>query len=407
MPARTPCLFALAVALVMAVAGQAQAQKKYAPGVTDTEIKIGQTMPFSGPLSAYGQIGRAEAAFVRMINDEGGVNGRKINLIQLDDGYQPPKTLEQTRKLVEQDGVAFIYGPLGTPTDMAIRGYLNERKIPHLFIGSGSSQFDKPKEFPWSLPFLPSYQAEARIYARWLLATKPDTKAAVLYQNDDYGKDLLQGFREGFGADADKRIVATASYETTDPTIEQQVLTLKGSGANVFFSITTPKFAAQSIRTVYDSGWRPLFIENFVGTAVAAVMKPAGLDKSVGIVSAIYAKDPTDPQWQTDPDYQVWRKWMAKYQPDGDVENLFNVDGYNWGSLLVHLLKASGDNLTRENILYQATHLDYAPPMLQPGIKMHTTPDDYVAVKQMRLVRFDGKTWVPFGEAQDGRLSLK
>lgn len=406
MTTRTTML-ALAAGLALVVAHQAAAQKHYAPGISDTEIKIGETMPLSGPLSAYSEIGRAEAAYFHMVNDKGGVNGRKLTLIQEDDGYQPPKTLEQTRKLVEDEGVAFIWGSVGTPTNMAIRAYLNEKKVPQLFIGSGSSKFDDPKHFPWTMPFLPSYLAEGRIYARWLLQTKPDTRAAVLYQNDDYGKDLLQGFREGFGAEAQQRIVATASYEPTDPTIEQQVLTLKGAGANVFFSVSTPKFAAQSIRTVYDSGWKPLFIENFVGSAVAAVLRPAGLEKSVGLITANYEMDPTDPQWQGNPHYKEWLAWMEKYMPGADTKDLFNVAGYDWGATLVHVLEACGDNLTRENILAQATHLDFTPPMALPGVSMHTTPDDYVTVKQMVLQRFNGTIWVPFGQAIDGRLSLK
>jgi ABC-type branched-subunit amino acid transport system substrate-binding protein len=401
-------MLALALGLAaLAAAPNAQAQKHYAPGITDTEIKIGQTEPLSGPASAYSQFGRAEQAFIRMINDQGGVNGRKLKLIQEDDGYQPPKTLEQTRKLVESDGVAVIFGSIGTPTNMAIRAYLNEKKVPQIFIGSGSSKFDDPKHFPWTLAFLPSYLAEGRIYARWLLATKPDAKVSVLYQNDDYGKDLLQGFQEGFGADAGKRIIATASYETSDPTVEQQVLTLRGSGANVFFLIATPKFAAQSIRSVYDSGWKPLFIDNFVGSAVAAVLKPAGLDKSVGLISAGYEIDPTDPQWESNAHYKEWRAWMAKYMPDGDVKDQFNVTGYDFAAALVHALQACGDDLTRDNIMAQATHMDFAGPMFLPGIKLQTTPADYVGVKQMVLQRFNGTIWVPFGEAIDGRLSLK
>jgi len=400
-----PLALALGLAALFAVS-DAQAQKQYAPGITDTEIKIGQTEPLSGPASAYSQFGRAEQAYVRMINDRGGVNGRKLTLIQADDGYQPPKTLEQTRKLVENDGVALMFGSIGTPTNMAVRAYLNEKKVPQLFIGSGSSKFDDPKHFPWTLAFLPSYLAEGRIYARWLLTTKPDTKAAVLYQNDDFGKDLLQGFREGFGPDAGARIVTTASYETTDPTIQPQVLTLQGSGANVFFSITTPKFAAQSIGAVYDSGWKPLFIENFVGSAVAAVLKPAGLDKSVGLISAQYEMDPTDPQWTSNPHYEEWLEFMTKYMPDGDLKDVFNVTGYDFAAALVHVLQACGDNLTRENIMNQATHLDFAPAMFMPGVKMQTTPDDYVAVKQLVLQRFNGTIWVPFGEVMDGHLSL-
>ncbi len=404
-----PRALALAIAVAATVtAHPAWAQKNYAPGISDHEITFGQTLPLSGPASAYGQIGRAEAAYFHMINDEGGVNGRKLTFIQLDDGYSPPRTVEQTRKLIEEDHVAFMFSTIGTPTNVAIRKYLNEKKVPQLWIGSGGSLFDDPKHFPWTIAFLPSYLVEGRIYARYVLANKPDAKAAVLYQNDDFGKDLYNGFREGFGAQADKRIVATATYEITDPTIDQQIVTLQSSGADVLFTAATPKFSAQAIRKVYDIGWKPLYFVDYVGSAVAAVLKPAGLEKSVGLISTAYLKDPTDPQWQNDPDYKTWRKWMAKYMPGGDVADLFNVTGYVEGTVLVHILKQCGDDLSRSNILYQATHLhDLAVPMMQPGITMNTSPDDYVPVKQMRLVRFNGKTWVPFGQAIDGRLSLK
>ena len=392
---------------LIALAAPAVAQKQYAPGITDTEITFGQTLPLSGPVSAYGQIGRAEAAYFHMINDQGGVNGRKLNFLQLDDGYSPPKTVEQTRRLVEQDRVAFVFSSIGTPTNLSVQKYLNDHKVPQLWIGSGSSKFDDPKHFPWTIAFLPSYMVEGRIYARYLLTEKPDAKVAVLYQNDDYGKDVLDGFRQGFGADADKHIAATASYEVSDPTVDQQITSLQSSGAGVFLSIATPKFSAQAIRKVYDIGWKPLFIVNFVGNSVAAALRPAGLEKAVGLISTAYEKDPNDPQWANDSGYKDWRAWMAKYMPDGDLTNQFNVTGYEEASVLVHILRECGNNLTRENIMEKATHLKFAPPMLQPGIQMATTPDDYVAVKEMRLVRFDGKTWVPFGEAINGRLSLR
>jgi ABC-type branched-subunit amino acid transport system substrate-binding protein len=400
---------AASLALAAFVAGSAAAaDKQYAPGITDTAIKFGQTLPLSGPASAYSQVGRAEAAYFHMINDQGGVNGRKLDLIMLDDGYSPPKTVEQTRKLVEEEKVAFLFSSVGTPTNMSVRAYLNQHKVPQLWIGSGSSKFDDPKHFPWTMAFLPSYLVEGRIYARYLLATKPDAKAAVLYQNDDFGKDLLQGFREGFGADADKRIVATASYEVTDPTIDQQIVSLQGSGADVFFAIVTPKFSAQALRKVSDLGWKPLYIVDYVGSSVAAALKPAGLEKAVGMISTAYVKDPTDPQWQNDADYKAWRAWMAKYMPDGDLDNAFNAEGYVEAEALVHILKACGDDLTRENIMAQATHLTkLALPMVESGITMNTTPDDYVPVKEMRLVRFDGKTWVSFGDTIDGRLSQR
>ncbi len=400
---------AASLALAALLAGSAAAaDKQYAPGITDTAIKFGQTVPLSGPASAYSQVGKAEVAYFHMINDQGGVNGRKLDLVMLDDGYSPPKTVEQTRKLVEEEKVAFLFSSVGTPTNMSVRAYLNEHKVPQLWIGSGSSKFDDPKHFPWTIAFLPSYLVEGRIYARYLLATKPDAKAAVLYQNDDFGKDLLQGFREAFGAQADQRIVATASYEVTDPTIDQQIVSLQGSGADVFFAIVTPKFSAQAIRKVHDLGWKPLYIVDYVGSSVAAALKPAGVEKAVGMISTAYVKDPTDPQWQNDADYKAWRAWMAKYMPDGDLDDAFNVTGYVTAEALVHILKACGDDLSRANIMAQATHLTkLALPMVEPGITMNTGPDDYVPVKEMRLVRFDGKTWVSFGEAIDGRLSQR
>jgi branched-chain amino acid transport system substrate-binding protein len=399
---------ALALFLATVVALPAMAQKKYAPGVTDTEIKFGQTLPFSGPVSAYGQIGRAELAYFAMINDQGGINGRKLNLIQLDDAYSPPKTVEQTRKLVEQENVAFVFSMIGTPTNMAIRKYLNDRKVPQLWIGSGGQQFDDPEHFPWTLAFLPSYLVEGRVYAKYILATKPDAKIAVLYQNDDFGKDLLDGFEQGLGDQAKTMIVARASYETSDPTVDQQVLSLQGSGADTLFTMATPKFSAQAIRKVYDTGWKPFYIVNYTGSAVAAVLKPAGLEKSVGLISTAYLKDPTDPQWQNDAGYQDWLAWMGKYMPGGDVADLFNVTGYTESQALVHILKAAGDDLSRENIMRQATHLSgLALPMLQPGVVLSTSPTDYLPVKQMRLVRFDGRTWVPFGAAIDGRISQR
>jgi branched-chain amino acid transport system substrate-binding protein len=400
---------ALAIAVIaLAAAPAASAAKHYAPGITDTEITIGQTLPLSGPASAYAQVGRAEAAYFHMINDAGGVNGRKIDLIQRDDGYSPPKTVEQTRKLVEEDHVAFLFSSIGTPTNMAVHEYLNHMKVPQLWIGSGSSKFDDPKHYPWTMAFLPSYLVEGRIYARYLLATKPDAKAAVLYQNDDYGKDLYEGFRQGLGAAANKVIVASASYEVTDPTIDQQIVTLQASGANVFLAIATPKFSAMAIREVYNLRWKPLYIVNYVGSSVAAALKPAGLDKAVGMISTGYVKDPTDPQWQNDADYRAWRAWMAKYMPGGDLDNAFNVEGYIEAEALVHILKSCGDDLTRQHIMDAAAHLhNLSLPMMEPGITMNTTPDDYVPVKEMRLVRFDGRTWVSFGEAINGRLSEK
>ena len=399
----------LAVPLCLALmAAPAWAEKQYAPGISDTEIKFGQTLPLSGPVSAYGQIGRAEAAYFRMINDQGGVNGRKLEFVQLDDGYSPPRTVEQTRKLVEEEQVAFVFSTIGTPGNMAIRKYLNDRKVPQLWVGSGSSHLADPEHFPWTMAFLPSYLVEGRVYAKYILSHTPDAKVAVLYQNDDFGKDLLQGFQEGLGAAAAKMIVASASYEVSDPTIDQQVLSLQGSGADTLFTVVTPKFSAQAIRKVYDIGWRPRYFVSYTGSAVAAVLKPAGLEKSVGLVSTAYLKDPTDPQWKGDQGYKDWLAWMEKYLPGGDIADLFNVTGYVEASVLVQVLKRCGDDLSRENMMRQVTHIEnLALPMLQPGIVFSTSPTDYTPVKSMRLVRFDGTTWVPFGDPIDGRLSQR
>jgi branched-chain amino acid transport system substrate-binding protein len=393
---------ALAFAALALCAGACAAQgaKTYGPGVTDHDITIGQTMPYSGPASAYGAIGRAEVAYFHMINDQGGVNGRKINLTSLDDGYSPPKTLEQTRRLVEQDQVAVIFGSLGTPTNSAIRKYLNERKVPQLFIATGGSQFGDPEHFPWTMPFAPpSYRTEGSIYGKYILQNKPDAKVAVLYQNDDLGKDLLQGLRDGLGAEADKRIVAIASYEVTDPTIQSQIVALHGSGADTLLTAATPKFAAQSVRAVYDIGWKPLHFLDYAGSAVAAVLVPAGLEKAVGIMSTTYLKDPTDPQWKDDPAYKDWLAWMKKYNPEGDIADLYNVVGYTSAMMMVQVLKECGDDLTRDSIMKHAANLHGVTlPMLQPGIVINTSPTDYFPVKQMRPVRFNGQTWAPLGD---------
>jgi branched-chain amino acid transport system substrate-binding protein len=397
---------AVLTSLALGAALPAQAQKHYAPGITDTEIKFGQTLPLSGPVSAYGQIGRAEEAYFAMINDQGGINGRKLTLVQADDGYSPPKTVEQTRKLVEEDKVAFIFSSIGTPTNLSVEKYLNDRKVPQLWIGSGSHDFAEPKRFPWTIAFLPSYLIQGSIYAKYILANTPDAKIATLRQNDDFGKDLYDGFVAGLGDKAKKMIVASATYEVSDPSVDQQIISLQGSGADTLFVAATPKFSAQAIRKVYDLGWKPHYFVNFEGSAVAAVLKPAGLEKSVGLISTAYLKDPTDPQWQDDPGFKAWLAWMAKYMPGGDVADLFNITGYTEGLMLVQILKACGDDLSRENIMRQVTHLDHVVlPTFQPGVEINTTPDDYVPLKQMRLVRFDGTTWVPFGSAITGQLS--
>jgi branched-chain amino acid transport system substrate-binding protein len=371
--------------------------KSYGPGVSDAEITIGQTMPYSGPASAYGTIGKADAAYIAMINDHGGINGRKINL-SLDDSYSPPRTVEQTRKLIEEDHVLLDFNPLGTPTNTAIQRYLNEHKVPQLFVATGATKWGDPKRFPWTMGWQPTYQIEGRLFAKYLFESKPDAKVGVLYQNDDYGKDYLKGLRNGLGDKASKMIVRALSYETSDTTVDSQIISLQSSGADVFYDITTPKFAAQAISEVHDIGWKPLHYLNTVSASVSAVLKPAGLDKSIGLVTAEYLKDPTDPQWRDDTAYKEWTAWMTKYYPDGDRADAFNVYGYSVTATLVEVLKQCGDDLTRANVMKQAEHLDFDAPLLLPGVKVHTTPTDFFPINEMQLAKFDGKTWQRFGQ---------
>jgi branched-chain amino acid transport system substrate-binding protein len=408
MAALRPVLRALVFVLWMldwAIYGcmPAVAQQHYPPGISDTEIKIGQTMPYSGPASAYRAIGMAERAYLAMINDQGGINGRKIKLISVDDGYSPPKTFEQTRKLVEQDEVAFIFSSLGTPTGIVVRKYLNERKIPQLFQASGATFWGDPEHFPWSIGWQPNYQTEGAIYGRYLLGERPDAKVAVLYQNDDAGRDYFAGFKAGLGADATQRMVAAlATYATSDPTLDSQIVTLQASGADVLFDNTTPKFAAQAIRKVYDVGWKPLHFLTSVATSVSAVLEPAGFEKSQGLITAAYLKDPNDPQWANDPAYKDWLAFMKRYYSDGNLGDSFNVYGYSVAQTLVQMLRQCEDNLTRENIMRQAAHLNLELPMLLPGIRVHTAPADFFPLKQVRLQRFQGRQWVLFGEVIGG-----
>ncbi len=381
----------------------ARAQTQNAPGVTDTEILFGQTMPYSGPASSYGTIGRAEANYFKMINDQGGINGRKLNFESLDDGYVPPRTVELTRRLVEQDKVAFLYGPLGTPTNNATRKYLNERKVPTLFLATGATQFGDRDKFPWTMGWQPTYQVEGHIYAKHILAAAPDAKIAVLYQNDDSGKDYYKGIRDGLGDKADKMVVASNTYEVTDPTIDSQLVTLKGSGADVLFQTGVPKYVAMGVRKVYDIDWRPrIFIVSSTGSSVATGIIPAGPEKAVGVITTTYIKDPTDGQWANDPGFKGWLDWMKKYYPDGDLKDVNNAYGYTSAQTMVQVLKQCDKDLSRENIMRQAATLDMELPMLQPGIRVKTSPSDYYPLKQMRLVKFDGKAWVPFGEAITG-----
>ena len=391
-------LFVLGLTACIAMPA-ALAEKKYGPGASDTEIKIGSTNPYSGPASAYGTIGRAEAAYFKMINDQGGINGRKINFISLDDGYSPPRTVEQVRKLVEQEQVLFLAGTLGTPPNSAIHKYVNAKGVPHIFVNTGATKWGDPKNFPWTMGFNLNYQAEGHIYAAYILENKPDAKIAILYQNDDYGKDYVKGLKDGLGDKAAKMIVAETSYEVTDPTVDSQIVTLKASGADTFFNVTTPKFAAQAIRKVYDMGWRPLHILNQVSASVGAVLTPAGLDKSGGLITANYVKDPADPQWLNDPGFKEYAAWFKKYYPEGDINDVFNVSGYLIAQGVVHVLKACGDDLTRENVMKQMSSIkDLQMAMMLSGIKWNTSASDYFLIESAQLFRFDGKEWVGFGK---------
>ncbi len=393
---------ASAAGLVLA-SGLAWAAGQYGPGAGDTEIKIGNTVPYSGPASAYGTFGRSEAGYFTMINEQGGINGRRINFISRDDSYSPPKTVEQVRKLVEEDQVLLMFSTLGTPPNTAIQGYLNDNKVPHLFIASGADKWNDPKHFPWTMPWSPSYRIEARIFARYILNDMPQAKIGVLYQNDDFGKDYLIGLREGLGDKAGKLIVATQSYETTDATADSQIVALQGSGADVLLTAAIPKFAAQTIRKVYDIGWKPTQFLSYVSNSVGAVMKPAGPEKGVGIISGAFDKDPTDPQWQGTPEYQDWLDWMKKYNPSGNLADALTVDAYGRAQTIVAVLKACGDNLTRENVMKQAASIhDLKLPMVLPGITISTSADDYAPMKQMQLQKFDGNTWKLFGTVMSG-----
>ena len=390
--------FAVA-ALGLALALPAVAQKKYDTGASDTEIKIGNTIPYSGPASAYGTIGKAEAAYFKMINEQGGIGGRKINYISLDDGYSPPKAVEMARRLVEQDEVLFLLGTLGTPSNTAIHKYMNSKKVPQLFVATGASKWNDPKNFPWTMGFNTNYHSEGKLYGQQILKDKPNAKIAVLYQNDDYGKDYLAGFEAGLGDKAKTMIVARATYEVTDPTIDSQIVTLKGSGADVFFNITTPKFAAQAIRKVADIGWKPVHYLNQVSASVGSVLQPAGLDKSVGLVTIQYLKDPVEPEFANDPAMKDYFAFMKKYLPDANPNDANNTYGVAVAQLTMQVLKQCGDNLTRENVMKQAASLkNFQVPLALPGILANTGPDDFAPFQSMQLVRFDGKSWVPFGK---------
>ncbi|WP_218511207.1 ABC transporter substrate-binding protein [Variovorax sp. dw_308] len=389
----------IACGLAAAMLGStAMAQKKYDPGADDKEIKIGQIGPYSGPASAYGAIGKTIGAYFDKINAEGGINGRKIKYLPLDDGYNPAKTVEMARKLVEEEEVLLVFNPLGTATNTAIRKYLNDKKVPQLFVATGATKFGDPKSFPYTMGWQPPYAAEARIYAQHILETQPGAKIAVLYQNDDFGKDYLQGFEEGLGDKAKTMIVSKQTYEVTDPTIDSQMLSMKSSGATVFFNVTTPKFAAMSIKKAAEIGWKPVHYLTNVSISVSSVMEPAGLQNSAGILTALYGKDPTDPQWANDAGMKDWLAFMKKFYPAGSLTDANSVYGYGVAQTLVQVLKQCGDNLTHENVMKQAASLEMTLPMSLPGINIKTGPDDFYPIEREQLAKFDGKTWVLFGK---------
>ena len=390
----------LVLSLIMTcTASVSWGQKKYDPGATDTSIKIGQTMPYSGPASAYGVIGKVQSAYFTQLNESGGISGRKINFISLDDGYSPPKTVEMIRKLIEQEDVLFTVGTLGTPSNSAIHKYMNIKKVPHLFLATGASKWNDPKNFPWTLGFNLNYRSEGKLYALDILRNRPNAKIAVLFQNDDYGKDYLIGFKESLGDKAKTMIIAEASYEVTDPTIDSQIVTLKGSGADTFFNITTPKFAAQAIRKVDEIGWKPVQYLNQVSASVGSVLKPAGLEKAAGIISMQYIKDPTDRTWEKDPAMLDFKALLKKYLPEVNPDDGNATFGYALAQITHHILLQAGDNLTRENIMKQSTSLNnYQIPIVLPGVLASTTTADYALFQSIQLVKFDGAKWVAYGK---------
>ncbi len=385
-------------AAAMAAASRRPGAAADTPGVTATEIKIGNTMPYSGPVSSYSPIGKIESAFFKMVNDQGGVAGHQINFISLDDGYSPPKTVEDVRRLVEEEQVAFLFNTLGTPTNSAIVRYLNQKKVPHLFVATGAAKWGDQKEYPWTTGFQPDYRTEAQIYAKYILKQKPDAKVAVLYQNDDFGKDYLVGLKAVFG-DRYAKMVTEATYEPTDPTIDSQVATLQASGADVLVVAAAPKFGAQAIRKVYDLGWKPMFFMTNVSISVASVLTPAGPEKAIGMISTGYLKDPTDHQWDNDAGMQEWRGFMAKYMPGADLTDANYVYGYAAAKTMLQVLKQCDGNFSRENVMKQAENLhDLELPTLLPGIKVSTSHTDHRPIKAMQLEKWDGKTWVLFGD---------
>jgi ABC-type branched-subunit amino acid transport system substrate-binding protein len=392
-------LLAAATALTVLATQNAFAQKKYDTGASDTEIKIGNVEAYSGPASAYGVIGKTEEAYFKMINDQGGINGRKINWISYDDGYSPPKTVEQIRKLIESDEVLLVFNALGTPTQSAVQKYQNNKKVPQLFLATGASKWNDPKDFPWTMGYQPSYRVEARIFAKYIMKAKPDAKVAVFYQNDDFGKDYLAGLKDVFGAKASSIIVAEESYETTEPSIDSHIVKLKGTGADVLVDIATPKFAAQTIKKLAELQWKPMHVMTDVSISIGAVMKPAGLDASEGVLSAGYLKDASDPQWKDDAGMKKFMEFANKYMPGADIADANLVYGYSAAQTMVQVLKQAGDNLTRENVMKQAASLkDFAPDTLLPGIKVNTGATDFAPVEQLKMMQFKNGKWDFFGD---------
>jgi branched-chain amino acid transport system substrate-binding protein len=394
--------FVLAGALATALAGTAHAEKKYDPGATDTEIKIGNIMPYSGPASAYATIGKTEAAYFNKINSEGGINGRKINFISYDDAYSPPKTVEQARKLVESDEVLLIFNPLGTPGNSAIQKYMNAKKVPQIFVSTGAAKWNDPKNFPWTMGWQPNYQTEARIYAAYILKNLPGKTIGVLYQNDDFGKDYLIGLHEGLGDQASKLIVVETSYETSSPTVDSQVVQIKGSNPDIFINVATPKFAAQAIKKIAEIGWKPTQFLTNVSASIGGVIKPAGYEASQGILSTNYLKDPKDPAWKNDPAMTEWRAFMNKWYPEGDQEDASTVFGYGVAKGLEQVLRQCGDNLTRENVMKQAANLNFEIGIYLPGTKIKTSPTDFAPLEQLQMQRFEGESWQLFGPLMSG-----
>jgi ABC-type branched-subunit amino acid transport system substrate-binding protein len=405
MPVRARNLIALTVfAVAAAIATQASAQKKYDPGASDTEIRIGNIMPYSGPASSYSVIGKTEAAYFDKVNAEGGINGRKIKFISYDDAYSPPKAIEQARKLVESDEVLLIFQSLGTPSNSAIQKYMNAKKVPQLFVATGATKWGDPKNFPWTMGWQPNYQSEGRIYAKYILEHFPNSKIAVFWQNDDAGKDQVKGLRDGLG-DKANMIIADKSYEVSDPSIDSQIVALHDSGADTFFSWAAPKGSAQAIRKVGELGWKPRFFLANVSTSVAGVLRPAGLQYAKDIISTAYLKDPTDPAWKDDPGVKTWQAFMDQYYPNGDKLDLNNVYGYAAAQTMVQVLRQCGDDLTRENVMKQAANLrDFSSDVMLPGIKINTSPDDFFPIEQMQLMKFDGEAWHLFGDVINGEV---